>query len=117
LLVRRWLVRRWLLQRWLLRRWLLRRWLLWRCGAGCSGAAALAAPALRRWLLRRWLLRRCGLLHCRKEKVEGPAVRKRTPPPGTGSHTQDRRECHWSAGEGLDPLRETSGPREVSSLR
>ncbi len=31
--------------------------------------------------------------------------------------TQACRECHWSAGGGLDPKRETSGPRGVSHLR
>ena len=51
------------------------------------------------------------------QKRRGPAVRKRTPPPGSGSHRQARRRCHWSAGGSLDPLKETSGPRGVSRLR
>ncbi len=60
--------------------------------------------------------RRCGSARRRRVRVRKPAVRKRTPPPGSCSHRQASRKCHWSAGEGLDPLRETSGPRGVSHL-
>jgi hypothetical protein len=48
--------------------------------------------------------RRCGRAGHRRARVR------------TG-HRQARRKCHWSAGEGLYPLRETSGPRGVSRLR